>query len=152
MTKKERIERRLANRSKRKERKQLRKTKFDELMTRVNEVPDFPPDGTTPDYVTKFETYWPLAKAALEFAESARITGPKIDLQLQRIIELGDGMVDNPDNDPESEFIQTIQKSWKLVRTILITITIFITKEKTDEKIDKLIEIGDWITVLEGND
>jgi len=119
-------------------------------MTKVDKVPDFPEDGTTPDYVDKFETYWPLAKAALQFAEISRITGPKMDLHIQRIVELGDKMADNPDNDPDSEFIQTIQKTWKIVRTILITITIFITKEKTDEKLDKLIEIGDWITGLEG--
>jgi hypothetical protein len=149
MTKQERLARRQANKTKRKERKQLRKTKFEELMTRVNEVPDFPPDGTTPDYAIKFEIYWPLTKAALQFADSARITGPKIDLQIQRIIELGDGMVNSPDNNPESEFFQTIQKAWKVIRTILIAITAF-TNIKSDEKIDKLIEIGDWITGLDG--
>lgn len=150
MTKKERIERRLANRTKSKERKQLRKAKFDELMTKVDEVPDFPEDGTAPDYVIRFKTYWPLAKAAMQFAEVSRITGPKMDLHIQRIVELGDARVNNPDNNPDSEFIQKIQRAWKVVRTILITITVFITKDKTDEKIDKLIEIGDWITVLDG--
>jgi hypothetical protein len=150
MTKKERIERRLANRTKRNERKQLRKAKFDELMTRVDEVPDFPADGTAPNYAIKFGTYWPLAKAALQFAEMSKITGPKMDLHIQRIVELGDAMVNNPDSDADSEFILKIQRTWKVVRTILITITVFITKDKTDEKIDKLIEIGDWITVLDG--
>ena len=152
MTKKERIERRLANRTKRQERKKLRKEKFDELMTKVKDTPGFPDDGSTPDYVQKFKIYWPVAKAALVFAESSKITRPKMDLQIQRIILLGDGMADNPVFDPDSEFILKAQKAWRIMRTILITITAFITNDKNDDKIDKLIEIGDWITGLDGND
>ena len=75
-----------------------------------------------------------------------------MDLKIQRIIELGDGMADNPDSDPQSEFIQQTQRTWRIIRTILIAITVFITKERTDNKIDKLIEIGDWITGIEDND
>jgi hypothetical protein len=152
MTKEERLARRLANKTKREGRKKLRREKFDKLMDRVDQTPGFPDDGSTPSYVQDFKTYWPLVKAALEFAESSKITRPKMDLKIQRIIELGDGMADNPDNDPQSEFIQQTQKTWRIIRTILIAITVFITKDKTDNKIDKLIEIGDWITGLEDND
>ena len=152
MTKKERIERRLANKTKRQERKKLRKEKFDELMTKVKDTPGFPDDGSTPDYAQKFKTYWPVVKAALVFAESTKITRPKMDLQIQRIILLGDGMADNPVFDPDSEFIIKIRKAWRIMRTILITITAFITNDKNDDKIDKLIEIGDWISGLDGND
>lgn len=152
MTRKERIERRLANRTKRQERKTLRKEKFDELMVRVKDTPGFPEDGSTPDYVQKFKTYWPPVKAALMFAESTRITRPKMDLQIQRIILLGDGMADNSVFDPDSEFIIKAQNAWRTVRTILISITAITKSDTNDDKTDKLIEIGDWITGLEGND
>jgi len=152
MTKKERIERRLANRTKRQERKKLRKEKFDELMTKVKQTPGFPEDGATPDYVQNFRVYWPVVKAGLVYAEAAKITRPKMDLQIQRIILLGDGMADSPVFDPDSEFVVKTQKAWRIIRTILIAITVFITNEKKDDKIDKLIEIGDWITGLDGND
>ena len=152
MTKEERKARRLANKTKRQERKTSRKQKFSELMTKVNQTPGFPEDGSTPDYVHNFITYWPLAKAALEFAESTRITRPKMDLQIQRIIALGDGMAGNPANDPDSEFIMKFQKTWRIIRTIFIALIVFIKNEKTEDRVDKLIEIGDWISGLEGND
>ena len=75
-----------------------------------------------------------------------------MDLRIQQIIELGDGMAENPEFDPDSEFIQIIQKAWRIIRTILIAITIFITDEENDDRIDKLIEIGDWISNLDGDD
>lgn len=152
MTNEERKARRLANKTKRQQRKKIRNEKFGELMTKVKETPGFPDDGSTPDYVNKFKTYWPVVKAVFEFAESTNITRPKMDLQIQRIIELGDGMAEDSDFDPQSEFIVKTQKAWRIIRTILITITAFITNDKNDDKIDKLIEIGDWISGLDGND
>lgn len=151
MTKQERLAIRKANKEKRKARRELRKAQFNELLTRVNETPALPPDGTAPDYVTGFKTYWPLVKAALQFAESAKITREKMDLNINRIIQIGDNMAGNPGANPDAEFIEKIQKTWRIVRTILIAITIFITKEQTDEKVDRIIEIGDWVTDLEGN-
>ena len=152
MTKNERKERRLANKTKRQERKTLRKQKFSELMAIVNQAPDFPDDGSTPDYARNFMTYWPLAKAALEFAESSRITRPKMDLQIQRIIVMGDGMTGSPVSDPDSEYIMKFQKTWRIIRTVVIALTVFVKNEKTEDRVDKLIEIGDWISGLEGND
>lgn len=152
MTKEERNARRLANKTKRQQRKKLRNEKFNELMVKVKDTPGFPDDGSTPDYAAKFMTYWPVVKAVFEFAESTRITRPKLDLQIQRIIILGDGMANNPSFNPDSEFILKTQKAWRIMRTILITITTFITNDKNDDKIDKLIEIGDWISGLDGND
>lgn len=152
MTKEERKARRFANKTKRKERKSGRKEKFDELMTKVHETPGFPDDGSTPDYVQNFMTYWPLIKSALDFVEKTRITRPKMDLQIQRIVILGDGIANDPDSDPDSEFTQKSQKAWRVIRTILIAFTVFISSAKNEDRIDKLIEIGDWITRLEGND
>ena len=152
MTKEERKAKRLANKAKRQERKTLRKQKFSELMTKVNLTPDFPEDGSTPDYARNFMTYWPLAKAALEFAESTRITRPKMDLQIQKIIALGDGMAGDLVSDPDSEFIVKIQKAWRIIRTILIALTVFMKSDRNEDRMDKLIEIGDWISGLDGND
>ena len=75
-----------------------------------------------------------------------------MDLQIQRIIALGDGMAGNPANDPDSEFIMKFQKTWRIIRTIFIALIVFIKNEKTEDRVDKLIEIGDWISGLEGND
>ena len=75
-----------------------------------------------------------------------------MDLQIERIILLGDGMADDPVFNPDSEFILKVQNAWRIIRTILIAITAFITSDKNDDKIDKLFEIGAWITMLEGND
>ena len=152
MTKEERRARRLANKTKRQQRKTVRKQKFNELMAKVNKTPGFPEDGSTPDYVHNFTTYWPLVKAALEFAESTRITRPKMDLQIQRIIVLGDGMAGNPEAGPDSEFVEKIQKTWRIIRTILIALTVFLKSDRSEDRLDKLIEIGDWISGLDGND
>jgi hypothetical protein len=152
MTKQERLERRQANKAKRQERKAIRKERFRELMIKVKETPGFPEDGSTPDYVENFKTYWPLVRSALEFVECSRITRPKMDLKIREIIDLGDRLAGDPDFDPESDFIIKLQKAWRVIRTILIAVTVFITNSKDDEKIDKLIEIGDWVSGIEGNE
>lgn len=152
MTKQERIERRLANKAKRQERKKLRKDQFNDLINNVKNTPDFPEDGSTPDFMKNFPVYWPLVKSALIFVESSKLSRPKMDLQIQHIIELGDSIVKSPDASTESEFLTTVKKTWRIIRTILIAITIFITNDNKDDKIDKLIEIGDWLCGLDGDD
>ena len=152
MKKEERIARRKANRVERQDRKTDRQGKFSKLMTKVKETQDFPEDVEDQDYGKNFKIYWPVVRAGLEFAESAKITREKMDLRIGHVIELGDGMAKDPKFDPESEFIQKVQKAWRIIRTVLIAITIFITDDENDDKIDKLVEIGDWISDLDGND
>ena len=93
-------------------------------MTKIRDTHGFPEDGTTPDFVINFNKYRPLIKTALEFVESSQITWPKIDLNIKRIIALGDGMADNPSDKPNPEFIERIQKTRRIVRTFLIAITV----------------------------
>lgn len=144
MTKEERKEHRNKNKELRKIRKSLRKEKFELFIKKVNETPELPEDGTMPDYQEKFKENWSTVKSGLEFVVSMKLTGKKLDAKINEVIELGDSVVKNPD--ATSDFQDKLLDVWKYVRLVLIAITVFVTKDEDDEKIDKFIEIGDWIS------
>ena len=144
-TKKERQ----ANREVRQARKKLRKEKFSLLLKLAKETPEFSDDDYLNNPKEKFKTFWPLLQAALNFAAFLKITGEKVDLVIYRIIAIGNKMYDDSASDQESEeFIEKLQQIWGIARKVLSTVTIF-TDDNTDEVLEKIIVIGDWVTSID---
>jgi hypothetical protein len=82
----------------------------------------------------------------LDFIVTLKITGEKFDMVIYRVIAIGSKMQDGNATDQESEeFIEKMQYIWNLVRKLASLVTI-LTDDKTDEIIEKIIAIGDWIT------
>ncbi len=144
MTKEERKARRKKNRELRSARKALRKEKFKEFIERVKQTPDMPEDGSAPDYQEKFQEYWPGVRSGLEFVVSMKLSGKKLDTKINEVILLGDDIANTGEDN--SAFQEKMHDVWKYIRLILIAITVFVTNDKDDEKIDKFIEIGDWLS------
>lgn len=143
MTKEERKAKRQKNKEARKARKSLRAQQFDTLLSEIQKAPELPADGAMPEYQVAFEKYWPVVKAALTYVESAKITGAKMDGKIRDIITLGDSV--DGGTDP-SAFREKLLDVWKVIRVILISVTVFNKNDADDEKIDKILEIGDFIS------
>ena len=143
MTKEERKERRAKNKAKRQERRSKRKAQFQELMQKINDGPSLPDDGSTPEYQEGFKQFWPLIKSALTYVMDSKITGKKMDVNIREIIDLGNDIAEGED---ASDFRDKLLKIWKIIRFVLIAITVFNGDEADDDKIDKVVEIGDYIS------
>ena len=143
MTKEERKARRQKNRERRQARRELRKSKFQDFLIKVQEAPELPEE--TPNYQERFNEYWPAAKAALEYIALSKITGKATDAKIEDVIRLGD---DVANGNFDTQFREKLAEIWKVVRVALIAVVVFITKDDVDEKIDKIIEIGDWLSGL----
>lgn len=145
-------EERAANRAKRKNRRELRKEKFNTLIKMVNETPEPSDDDFLQDPKEKFQTYWPVLHAVLDFAVVLKVTRKKVDKVLLRIIDVGNKMYDGTDEEGESaEFMKKLQKVWGIARKAL-SITTIVTDDKTDDVIEKAIAIGDWISSVDEDD
>lgn len=142
-------EERLANKKIRKERRGLRKEKFKKIIDLAKDVPELTDDDFLEEPKQKFNTYWPALEAVLDYVAFLRITGEKIDLVIYRIIAIGNKMYDGQASDEESEeFIDKMQQIWGIARRVLSAATV-LTDDKTDELIEKIIAIGDWITSID---
>jgi hypothetical protein len=145
MSKAKRKERRAKNKAKRQERRNKRKDKLEELVAKVSAVPSMPEND--PPYAEAFKDYWPTVRSVLDYVKFAKITGKKIDAKIQTVIELGDDI--NTDSDT-SAFRDKIEGVWKPARNILLGITVLNKDDKRDDQIDKMIEIGDYISGYDG--
>ena len=149
LTKEERKKRRQERRSARKANRQNRRDKLQALIQMADGI-HLPDDDQVVDAVADFKKYWPFLKAGLQFAESLRITGDKLDNRLQAIVTKGDSLADDPDLATKiNELVTTAEGYWVKTRSILIIAT-RLTGDKTDEVIDKVIAIGDEFFNYEG--
>lgn len=145
-------EERQANREKRKKRRSLRKEKFNNLIEMVNKTPEPSDDEFLQNPKEKFQKFWPVLHAVLDFAVVLKVTRKKVDTVLIRIIDIGNKMYDGTDKEGESEeFMKKLQKVWGIARKAL-TITTIVTDDKTDDKLEKAIAIGDWISSIDEDD
>lgn len=145
-------EERKANREKRKVQRGKRKEKFDLLVNIVNNTPEPTDDEFLQDPKEKFQEYWPVLHAVLDFAVVLKVTRKKVDTVLTRIIDVGNKMADGTDEEGDSaEFMKKLQKVWGIARKAL-TVTTVVTDDKTDEVIEKAIAIGDWISSIDEDD
>ena len=142
-------EQRKANRAKRKAARQEKKQKFNELVTAAKNVPDYSDSEFVGSYKAKFNEIWPLMRAALNFVESLKASGEKMDAAIAEIIVIGDKMKSGTATDAEStQFEEKLGKIWKVVRMLLSAATV-LTDDKVDDIIEKVLGIGDWVTGID---
>jgi hypothetical protein len=146
-TKEERKQLRKQKRAERKEFKKLKKGKFNDIVSAVTRSKiDIDLDVAEPKFVTAFNQVWPILKPILEYAEMVRLTGPGADKAIRIVIELGERISTGAASDAEeSAFIGTLDTIWEPVKTVLGILATF-TDDKVDEVLNKIVEIGDWIT------
>jgi len=152
MTTKE--ERKARRKQRREERRKLRgekRSKFDEIIkaaTGSSITIDL--DASEPQFVDAFNQVWPILKPGLEYAELVRLTGPGADKVLRSVISLGERVsTGQAGTDEQSAFVNTLDTVWEPVKAVLGILVTF-TDDKVDNVINKIIEIGDWITDSEG--
>ena len=146
-SKEERRARRRAKKAERKKFKKLRKEKFNELVSAASKADfDFNPEDESLKFTDIFNQWWPVLKPALEYAEVIRITGPKADKILRTVIDLGQRIsTGDASEEEQTRFLTYLDSIWDIVEKVLEILKTF-TSEKTDEVIDQVIEIGEWIT------
>lgn len=147
MSKEKRKARRAKNKARRQERRNNRRTKLQELITTVSAAPSIPEDSEPANYEVAFKEYWPTVRSVLDYVKFAKFTGAKRDKQIQDVIDLGDAIREGSDS---SEFRDKIENVWTIVRYILLGITVLNKEDANDEQIDKMIEIGDYISGYDG--
>lgn len=130
----------------RKQQKRQKREKFNQLISTANSLSiQFDPDGEKPKFVDAFNSVWPILQPALEYAQLIRITGPKADIILQTVTEIGNRISTGQASiEEQSIFIQKYTSIWNTVSQALEIIKTF-TDEKADTVIDKVLDIGDWI-------
>lgn len=139
-------EERAANREARKQKRQERQAKINEMIAASKNVPDLSDSDFMSDYESVFGKIWPMLKPALEFAEQMKATGEKTDAVLQELITIGNSMEAGTASAADIDTFQTKLKNiWKFVRMVLSAATV-LTNDDTDKVIDKVLGIGDWIT------
>lgn len=138
---------RKAKRKARKEDKKLKRQKFNEIVAAASEIDlKFDLDGENPRFIEAFNEVWPVLKPTLEYASLSRITGPKADNIINTIVDLGHRISTGKASEgDEAKFIGALDSVWSILDTVLGILKTF-TNEKTDEVIDKILEVGDWFT------
>jgi hypothetical protein len=146
-TKEERKAQRRAKREERKAFKSLRRLKFADITSAVGKSKiDIDLDVAEPKFVTAFNQVWPVLKPILEYAELVKLTGPGADKAIRIVIDLGNRISTGAASDAEQiAFIGTLDTVWGPVKTVLGILSTF-TDDKVDAVLNKIVEIGDWIT------
>lgn len=140
---------RQANREIRKAKRNLRSEKLKKTLELARNTPEPEDDDFLKLPEEKFMLYWPALEAVLDFIATLKITGEKFDMVIYRIIAIGSKMLDGTATDQEGEeFVEKMQYIWNLVRK-LATLATILTDDKTDDVIEKIIAIGDWITSID---
>ncbi len=138
-----------ANREIRQGKRKLRNKKFEKVLELASKTPEPEEEDFLKLPKEKFKLYWPVLEAILDFVATLKITGEKFDLVIYRIIAIGNKMADGSATDQESEeFMEKMQYVWSLVRKLAGLVTL-LTGENTDEVIEKVIAVGDWITSMD---
>jgi len=148
MSKKTKEEKKLAK-AERKKNKALKREKFNQVVAATkNANIQFDPDSdsTQPKFVDGFNSIWLILQPALEYAELIRITGPKVDGIIRTVLDLGERIsTGNASPQEQTLFIQKYDAIWGIASQALEIIKTF-TDDKADEVIDKVIDIGDWMS------
>lgn len=147
MDKEKRKELRKLRRAERKELINARRAKFNEIAALAGTFSiTVDLDKDEPDFVDAFNQFWPILKPVLEYAELGRITGAGADMVLRNVIELGERVsIGEASLDEQEDFIAALDTAWEPLKAVLGILMTF-TDDKVDQAINKIIEIGDWIT------
>lgn len=121
-----------------------RKQSLSKLIEAVNAIKDVHFESQT-TYKDKFKVIWPVMKPALEFSILLKITGEKYDMSAQNLILIGDKMNSTmPADEDALVFLHDLSQKWETIEMVLEILKIA-TNDETDQRIDKLIEIGEWV-------
>lgn len=129
----------------RREIRKQRKEKINTLIDLGKQLPDLPTNITASNYQEVFKSYWPFLKEAFSFIKAFKITGQKTDATMDELIQLGNAIADNSDTVAQAKFQEKLSGIWSPIRIILNLIMTF-SSDKVDDVLDKVIEVGDWIT------
>lgn len=135
------------NREMRKTLKKEKKVRFNAIKTAAeNASITIDLDQAEPKFADAFNQVWPILKPILEYAELVKITGPGADKVIKVVIDLGGRISTGAASEAEkTEFIKKLHNIWLPVKTVLGIIVTF-TSDKADSVINKIVDIGDWIT------
>jgi hypothetical protein len=138
-------ERRIARRKDRQSQKEPRRKAFKKIVAAIESASKIDLEKSMP-YKEKFNEVWPLMKALIEILIILRITGEKFDTSAQKIVLVGENMYKKKSSDDLEvlEFLEKLTKIWEKVEFILEILKIAVN-DKTDDIIDKAIEIGEWV-------
>jgi hypothetical protein len=121
-----------------------RKQAFDKFIEAVKAFKDLDLKQAI-GYQEKFLKVWPAIKPTLEFAITLKFTGQGFDNAAQEIITLGDNIFKgNSSEANKTEFLNKLKDIWEKIDMTLEIIK-YVTNDKTDAIIDKVIEIGEWL-------
>lgn len=152
MSREKRKERRQAKRTRRQMRRQQRRGRIQNIIEQGKELKVIPDDIKPGDYQAWFNHYWPTFRETLRFIHELRITRQKTEKAIEEIIELGNAISNTGGTEEQRSMLQEkLSNVWRFVRLVLNLTTMF-TAEKADEVIDKILEIGDWLSGFEDTD
>ncbi|WP_423126910.1 hypothetical protein [Gaoshiqia sp. Z1-71] len=148
-------EERKARRKEKKEQRKIQRAEKQEqfkLLVKAAEQVDIQVDlDGSPKFVDVFNQVWPVLQPALNYLKLLSITGPKVDQALQFVIDLGVRIsTGSASEEEQTEFIKKLDLVWGPLK-IGLGIAKSFTNDKVDDILDKIIEIGDWITDNEDN-
>lgn len=146
-TREERKAQRRAKREQRRANKTLRREKFNELVANAKDLDfKFDLDTEDPDFADVFNEVWPVLRPTLQYAELIKITGPKADKVLRTIVDIGHRIsTGDASKEEELKFVVYLDAYWDKVAWALEIAKTF-TPDNVDDVIDKVIEVGEWIT------
>lgn len=137
----------MSTKAERKERRQARRAKLQDIIKDVQELPDVSGDAGVQKVEADFKKYWPTIQSVLQWGEEAKFTGKKADQAINAIIELGNQAADNPDDaTAKSKFVAAANKYWKPIKIALNAVMILWANDKEDAAIEKIMAIGDILT------
>lgn len=145
-------------RAERQARREHRKARRDKIKTIKSKLKGIAEDLVLPDaedvdaYAAKFREWWPTLCACLELVKEIKLTGERADNKLQKLINTGEAAYKDPELGRDfKEFLDELRATWKAIRSVL-HVAMFLTGDKTDEVLEKVIEYGDGLTAYVGDD
>ncbi len=122
-----------------------RRKKIEELIKLGKGLDTLPLSAKQGDYQKVFKQVWPFLQEAFSFIKLLKVTGPKVDTTMDELIKLGNAISTTNDTAAQTQFQEKMMLVWGPLRTLLDIIIAF-SPEKVDKVLDKIIEIGDWLT------
>lgn len=138
-------ERRIARKKNRQSQKGLRRKAFKKIVEAIESCKTIDLEKSM-TYKEKFKEVWPLMKSLIEIFIILRFTGDKFDSAAQKVVLVGENMYkkESVDDMEVADFLDKLAAIWEKIEFILEILKIAVN-DKTDDVIDKAIEIGEWV-------
>lgn len=131
----------------RRERRKERRAKINKLEVLAKDI-DLKKISSADDFLHNFNVIWPFLSEALELVKL--LTRDKGDRAIDELIELGNRLAkEEASTEEQSKFFTIFGNVWRGVRLALTLVALFSVKEKVDDVIDDIIQVGDLINNYE---